>query len=634
MFKIQDNPDGSTSIYCKNSGNLLCTIPGKRNSNLPRRVNVVEPQPANNVAETSIVPDWRHLKRQKVSSVSDEPAGLDENGVEPITSSSQKKLPLTWEQCLSLRQSKCCLSPIPIAFDGDQTEDYLNDSVTIDEFAKCLNLVSKEKLQTDNRDSLLAEYPLRLLSRSKAYRTLEDFPSEDLRDLKLPDDMPLTSLLGIKILHLNENRNFFNEQQVMISLKKYDSFCRIPFNATKPGSCHFPKLRCREKSYPVSTLLKSSKHKANHFYTYGRRQRLDRILTLKTGLDARSRRLQNLCERKNCSVSLTRLSKKEIESWKNRPSKSTFTLTPIRQLEMFNSMSRFSGVPIATSITLSEGIYLFPPWRSILKIQQPKVYTFSELTEEQKKKCRRKCSVPMTDVTELICKRGEDYFIRNTSIHIPFYRNFLSLLENRKSLIGEKETNGNSSGWNNDHIYHKSNSSFSLAEISRMHKGTLKSLKRMPMIQTNISKITSVQKTTNVAEMQKSASKSSQKVAKLVHSKQHRSKIKLTDHKKIPIIDLTEDAVESKKSMPAVTRGLTVSKWKFKCFGCGYKCLYSSSDYKSQAVDAEIREHMEVTHSIMDPGSFLSRYRDRTHRCTVIEAFPSSKEKFNDESES
>ncbi|PRD22763.1 UNVERIFIED_CONTAM: hypothetical protein NCL1_48271 [Trichonephila clavipes] len=39
--------------------------------NLPRRVNVVEPQPANNVAETSIVPDWRHLKRQKVSSVSD-----------------------------------------------------------------------------------------------------------------------------------------------------------------------------------------------------------------------------------------------------------------------------------------------------------------------------------------------------------------------------------------------------------------------------------------------------------------------------------------------------------------------------------------------------------------------------------
>ncbi|GFT12858.1 uncharacterized protein NPIL_576221 [Nephila pilipes] len=567
--------------------------------------------------------------------MSEEPAELDENEMKLKTSSPQK-LALTWEQCLSLRQSKCCLSPIPITIDGDQTEDYFYDCITQDEFAKCLDLVSKAKLQAESRDSLLAEYPLRLLSRSKAYRTLEDIPSEDLRDLKLPDDMPLTSLLGMKILHLNESRNFFNEETMMISLKRYDSFCRIPFNATKPGSCHFPKLRCREKSYPVSTLLKSSKHKANHFYTYGRRQRLDRVLTLKTGLNGRSRKLQHLCERKNCFVNLTRLTKEEIESWRNKPSQSVPASSLLNQIQMLMPMSRFSSVPIATSITLAEGVFLFPPWRSILKIQQPKVYTFSELTEEQKKKCRRKCSVTLTDVTELICKQGDDYYIRNTSICIPFYRDFLSLLKNRKSLIDVKETNGNTSGWNNDHVYHKSNSSFTLAEISKTNKSTLKSLKKMSMIQAKTSKIRSVQKIEHGAAIRKNESKSSRRLTKLLHSKSRKSTKKSTDQKEIAIIDLTEETNTEvcKESVPTMTERFTVSKWRFKCFGCGYKCLYPSSNYKFQTVEIEIQEHMKITHSIMDPESFLSRYLDRTNRCTVIEAFPSSKGKFHSESES
>ncbi|GBM60350.1 hypothetical protein AVEN_79946-2 [Araneus ventricosus] len=66
MFKVQDNPDGSTSIYCKNSGNLLCTIPGKRNCNGPRRVNVVEPQPVN-TTQTSLVSNWDNLKKPNES---------------------------------------------------------------------------------------------------------------------------------------------------------------------------------------------------------------------------------------------------------------------------------------------------------------------------------------------------------------------------------------------------------------------------------------------------------------------------------------------------------------------------------------------------------------------------------------
>lgn len=71
------------------------------------------------------------------------------------------------------RKSLCRLSPIPISLDGDQSEDYSGECVSQECFAKCLGLVATTTLHSTPREKLLAEWPLRLLSRSKAYRTNE-----------------------------------------------------------------------------------------------------------------------------------------------------------------------------------------------------------------------------------------------------------------------------------------------------------------------------------------------------------------------------------------------------------------------------------------------------------------------------
>ncbi|CAL1264169.1 unnamed protein product [Larinioides sclopetarius] len=640
MFKVQDNPDGSTSIYCKNSGNLLCTIPGKRNCNGPRRVNVVEPQPVN-ATQTSLASNWDNLKRSN-EPLNEEPAQLKtEKGVKPRT-----------------RQSKCCLSPIPISVDGDQSEDYFDDCITQDEFAKCLNLISKEKLQGESKDSLLAEYPLRLLSRSKAYRTLEDSPSEDLRDLKLPDDMPLTSCLGMKILNLNEDRNFITQTKMMMSLKRYDDYCRIPFNTNKPSTCNFPKLRCREKkTYPITSLLKSSKHEANHFYTYGRRQRLDRIITLKTGLDARSRRLLRLCNRKKWIVQLEKLSEEEIESWKNRRS---IPLDEISFIEQQNLPSietlRSTTVPTANSSTLSykEICALLPAGTSLLKVPskapEPNSSCFKELAEHHKKKCHKKCAVYLSDVTRHIFKRGDGvYYFKNRSIRIPFYEEFLSLPQVKKSLNNKEMTEGNNPKLNN---IQKPVSLLKSILINSNEAG-ISGYRNLPM---NAPKEVTVQNfvaknnTTNCSEMatfQKGPSNYLKEMVKnpkgmvtpikerVMSSRPRRASsidLRLTERTEVPIIDLTGESPPSEKEkfvnkqpVPK-TEKFIMSQWKFTCFGCGYSRFYLSNTYEPHTVETAIHEHMDRQHAVVDPESFLTRYIDRVNKCTVIEAFPGYKD--------
>ncbi|KAF8777402.1 hypothetical protein HNY73_014270 [Argiope bruennichi] len=608
MFKVQDNPDGSTSIYCKNSGNLLCTIPGKRNCRAPRRVNVVEPQ---------------H------ESLRDESARLnDENEGKPRT-----------------RQSKCCLSPIPISVDGDQSEDYFDDCITQDEFAKCLNLISKEKLQTESKDRLLAEYPLRLLSRSKAYRTLEDSPAEDLRDLKLPDDMPLTSCLGMKILQLNEERNFVTEMKIMMSLRRYDDYCRIPFNTNKPSACNFPKLRCREKkTYPITSLLKSSKHEANHFYTYGRRQRMDRIITLKTGLDARSRRLLRLCNKQKWIVELKKLTQEEIESWKNKsiPSDEQFSLIEQSNLPTIEIL-RPNTVPTSSSSDLSwkEIRALLPPGTSLLKIALKAPEASSSSLKQHKKKCR---GVAMTDVTNYITKREDGfYYFKNQSIRIPFYEEFLSSLRMKKLLNNRRVTEGRNPNLNKSQMtrFQKSVSILKPLIINSNVTGYLDfgdSNMNFPKVATaqnfseKIAKYSSeIAISQNVATHGLTEIKIKRQEGMATPIKERLSSTRLlrtsageTRQTEVPVIDLTGDSPPEKpviKQFVPKTERLVISQWKFTCFRCGYNHFYLSHTYDRHSVETAVHEHMNRIHSVANPESSLSRYIDRVNKCAVIEAF-------------
>ncbi|GBM60356.1 hypothetical protein AVEN_79951-1 [Araneus ventricosus] len=549
------------------------------------------------------------------------------------------------------RQSKCCLSPIPISVDGDQSEDYFDDCITQDEFAKCLNLISKEKLQTESKDSLLAEYPLRLLSRSKAYRTLEDSPSEDLRDLKLPDDMPLTSCLGMKILHLNEDRNFVAQAKMMMSLKRYDDYCRIPFNTNKPSTCNFPKLRCREKkTYPITSLLKSSKHEANHFYTYGRRQRLDRIITLKTGLDARSRRLLRLCNRKKWIVQLEKLTEEEIESWKNRrsiPLDEESSLVEQQNLPSIETL-RSTTVPTANSSTLSykEICALLPAGTSLLKVPpkapEPNSSRFKELAEKHKKKCQKKCAVSLPNVMRFITKRGDGfYYFKNRSIRIPFYEEFLSLPMVKKSLNNRKMKEGNNPKLNNTQK--------SVSVLKSLINSSIASISGYQNSSMNSPKVATVQNfaaknATNCSEMatsQKGASNYLKEMVKnpnkerVTSSRPRRASsidLRRTEGTEVPVIDLTGESPPSEKEKPVnkqpvpKTEKFIISQWKFTCFGCGYSRFYLSNTYEPHTVETAIHEHMDRQHSVADPESFLSRYIDRVNKCTVIEAFPGYKD--------
>ncbi|XP_054717813.1 uncharacterized protein LOC129227301 isoform X1 [Uloborus diversus] len=294
MFRVQENDDGSTSIFCKTTDRLICTIRGQQRGQsvgvscpIPRPVNVVEPS--------------RKLVEGINSNVeiSDE-AYVSDSDVKPnVRYLANRAVP------------RISLPPL---LPKEITEDFSDDCITQEQFARCLNLVSTDKFRKEDKKKLRAEFPLRLHSRTEPL-----FISDDLRDPKFPDDMPLTSCLGMKILQLNCSKNFINDQSISFAIKKYDTFCRFPINTVKVSSCSFPKLRCREKKeYPVCIPQKILKLEVTHKYSYGKRQRQERMLTLKTGLDKRSRKLLKLCQSRTSKVQLEKLTEEQIKKMTER----------------------------------------------------------------------------------------------------------------------------------------------------------------------------------------------------------------------------------------------------------------------------------------------------------------------------
>ncbi|XP_035209512.1 uncharacterized protein LOC118183989 isoform X2 [Stegodyphus dumicola] len=609
MFRIQENQDGTTSILCKSTGSIICTINGQSvGSCRPRPVNVVEP-------------------RVHVDASSNEsPSFLAEQ-----------------DEKNSSRESVCCISPIPIFFEKEVTEDYHDDCITQDEFYRCLNIVSKEKLAAEGIEKLHSEFPLRLLSRTKAFEA-----AVDLQDTKLPDDTPLSSCLGIKILKLNSHKNFIDEQAIMMSIQKYDSFCRFPFNSTKL-SCNFPKLRCREKKdYPAFLPQKILKQDSTHVYSYGRRQRKERMITIREGLDKRSRRLRDLCEAKKLFVRIKRLTKEEIKTLTARKpvpippisepdsdeicilseiKNSNFTerkpsvvggikthsaasedRTSYHSMLSSNarnsSQSRISSVPLRYQSHFSNS-YCKPGSKlSVIQILQ------------KKNNCVD-CKVLLRDVNQFMIEYHGDYYVKGTNIHVPFYSDFLHTLKSNKLTLRRYENRKksvSSTGIKNDHAYHLLPSGVTSSKcefVRESHSFRLNESTKGG--KSNATEYYPINKTLNSASVSHT---------NLLYSSSPTSPAlkERTKNAKAGISLKTDDPAS--ENIPVVKERYIVSRWVFHCFGCGHKCIF----YKKCFMDTAVTEHMQIFHSVSDPESFLSSYLDSVNQCCIIEAFPGYKD--------
>ncbi|KAG8193550.1 hypothetical protein JTE90_003759 [Oedothorax gibbosus] len=374
MFRVQENLDGTTSIYCKNNGNLLCKISTKGTSSVPRPVNVVEPQPSNT--------KW--LNNRPEYATNENPGQRFEDEESPIPS------------------------------DNEDPKDELEDGGTQEGFLRFFDLIPNERLQATPREKLWTEFPLRKISRSNECRS-------HLREDKIPEQLPLTSHWVRRLLPMLGKGAFVQEEKLQVLLRSYDSFCRHPYNTACPTSCHFPKLRCREKKqYAISTPLKVLKNlDTAHTYSMGRRQREERKRTLRTGLDAPSRRLLRKFNGTKCNVLLKRLPQAEIDDWLSRrspPSDSDDSDIEILEADPTYRPSR--------------KVAALPPSRSRRgKVKEaPKAEKVAPST--------RRCSVYLRDIVLDIRRRSNGYhYYRDTRIKVHNYRDFLdSLISNRPLL--------------------------------------------------------------------------------------------------------------------------------------------------------------------------------------------------------
>lgn len=156
--------------------------------------------------------------------------------------------------------------------DDEPDEDFSAESITSEDFARCLNLVSTEKFKNQPIDDLQTTFPLRLLSRTKALTS----------DVKFPDELPVTSSLGLKVLKANGQKNIYCDQTVEMRIKSYENFCRFQINSSYVFN--HPNLRCRDKrDYPICCSSKNFKFDTTHRYAFNRTQRLENLITIKTG---------------------------------------------------------------------------------------------------------------------------------------------------------------------------------------------------------------------------------------------------------------------------------------------------------------------------------------------------------------
>ena len=185
---------------------------------------------------------------------------------------------------------------------------------------------------------------------SKGLSDQEVSPTEERKETKEREDKDLikkTSLLTIDLCSSLGQRvkKLMNEQaKVLITSlleeeqQPYEEFCHTP---KKTGM--MARLRNRPVDFPV-TFRKSRKTlpKYAHQFKFKTSQRKEWYLTTLTGLNAKSRKLKKLV--KKCSVSITRLPKKEIEKWATRRKTNYYVnisrLSDLQQPTVSNSTSQ------------------------------------------------------------------------------------------------------------------------------------------------------------------------------------------------------------------------------------------------------------------------------------------------------
>lgn len=594
MFKVQENGDGSTSIFCNKSGSLICTIKSQqKNMGLGcRPVNVVgpSPQPRSHCFNLDLKSGCSSDDDQKLNS------------------------------------KKRSLSPLR----DEPKEDFYDDCITPEEFARCLNLVPTKKFKAVSLDQLNSTFPLRHQSRTHSPQI-----SEDVQDLKLSDDLPLTSSFGVKLLKLNQQRNFYCDQAISMKIKNYDSFCRFQLNT--PSACsNFPKLRCREKKeYPVYLSQKFSKNGSSHMYAFNRRQRIEKMLTFKTGLNFRSRRLLRDCNSKKIAISLKRLAPEEVQSWLSKKSGiirpitmdcikdeipivhcSDSEATVIEEISLLSASSADSSdsssssdsdyspvsLSLNTKIVSFKGIlaksekYLSPSKNRIGQYSNIKTYSF---------KCKD-CYVNLNNVLWNISKYLGSYYINGTRIRIPYLSDYLTLLDPKSLTMNLVMDSDLLPSTRYDHAYHIPFSSHGATRKNSLCLNDKSSKARHKIKETP--KMSS--SATNRCTTPKSNIPSKLNIAKTsLHS--HVNNTKAIKSKEIPVVDLTYSPPKQSKC---------ASNWIFKCYGCGQtKGFASESALKVSGI-----EHLKKFHCVFQTDSFLKQ--NSTASGAVLEAFPGYKE--------
>lgn len=289
MFKIVENGNGTTSIFCKESGQLVCTVHGKK---------------------SSVVGVSRPFKKETIGSNEDEVACYNNSSSmkllneESYVGESIKNR----EKTYSIDDDLDNISFVSSA-SSSEVEDPSDDCIDDIAFLQSLNLIRAKELNNRSISQLQNIFPLRKISRTK--ECLKHHCIDMLENIKIFEETELCSPLGHYALD-SCRKQLLNKKESTELVKKYEKYCQISVLSVHPNTVNLPQLRCREAlKYPVTFRPnKNWKSYWCHQYSFGHKQRNLRYKTLKTGLNEKSRKLKKLC--KKVQVVLPRLAYSKI----------------------------------------------------------------------------------------------------------------------------------------------------------------------------------------------------------------------------------------------------------------------------------------------------------------------------------
>lgn len=332
MYKIVENDDGSTGVYSRRTGELICSVNSKKNP-----VGIGHP-----IRRTDNPSVSCRTMLPKSAACSKLNTGLKcSNSAESGNSLQIAVSPLTKEEYTD-DDSLGEFPPVPSDDEDSTAGDFPDDCISQEEFLQCLGLVSTRKLQENSIVDLRREFPLRTIS-----RTVPENKCNTGLQVKILEDVEICSPLGIRVLQSSPN-NELDENGVMACIGKCERYCQFSVSSVYCGNV--PQLRNREllTKYPVTYRpLKTWRTDSTFVYSFTKKQRQERMRSLQTGLSRRSRKLKRLC--REVTVTLKKLSPEVIKSWLRKKPNS---LSSVR-LNSFQGLKTVSRVQSSMMLTSS-----------------------------------------------------------------------------------------------------------------------------------------------------------------------------------------------------------------------------------------------------------------------------------------